>query len=132
LLDPMSGCDSISGCRTGRRARGYRLEGKSSTNRRSIMAPRARKEDVAISPNSLNADPLASSIEEAAGDMIDDLDVEEDAKVEISGELRHRMISEAAYRLYAERGYVDGLELDDWLQAEAEVDRSLGGRRATH
>jgi hypothetical protein len=42
------------------------------------------------------------------------------------------MISEAAYRLYAERGYVDGLELDDWLQAEAEVDRSLGGQHATH
>ena len=44
----------------------------------------------------------------------------------------HRMISEAAYQLYAERGYVDGLELDDWLQAEAEVDRRLGGQRATH
>jgi len=34
--------------------------------------------------------------------------------------------------LYAERGYVDGLELEDWLQAEAEVDRGLGGQRATH
>lgn len=98
------------------------------------MAPRTRKEDVASSPNPLNADPLDSSIEEAAGDMIDDLDVpiEEDVKVEIGGELRHRMISEAAYQLYAERGYVDGLELDDWLQAEAEVDRQLGGQRATH
>jgi hypothetical protein len=42
------------------------------------------------------------------------------------------MISEAAYQLHAERGYVDGLELDDWLQAEAEVDRRLGGQRATH
>jgi hypothetical protein len=54
------------------------------------------------------------------------------AKVEIGGELRQRTISEAAYQLYAERGYVDGLELDDCLQAEAEVDRSLGGQRATH
>lgn len=98
------------------------------------MAPRTRKEDVASSPNPLNADPQDPSIEEPAGDMIDDLDVpiEEDAKAEIGGELRHRMISEAAYQLYAERGYVDGLELDDWLQAEAEVDRSLGGQRATH
>ena len=40
--------------------------------------------------------------------------------------------SEAAYQLYAERGCVDGLELDDWLQAEAEVDRMLGGQRAAH
>jgi hypothetical protein len=65
--------------------------------------------------------------------MIDDLDtpIKEDAKGEIGGELRHRMISEAAYQLYAERGYVDRL-VDDWLQAEAEVDRSLGGQHATH
>jgi hypothetical protein len=89
--------------------------------------------DVASSPNPLNADPLDPSIEEAGGDMIDDLDtpIEEDAKGEIGGELRHRMISEAAYQFYAERGYVDRL-VDDWLQAEAEVDRSLGGQHATH
>jgi hypothetical protein len=99
------------------------------------MAPRTRKEDVAgSSPNPLNADPLDPSIEEPAGDVIDDLDapIDEDAKGEIGSELRHRMISEAAYQLYAERGYVDGLELDDWLQAEAEVDRRLGGQRAPH
>ena len=50
------------------------------------MAPRARKEaDVASSPNPLNVDPLDPSIEEAAGDMIDDLDtpIDEDAKGEI-------------------------------------------------
>ena len=54
--------------------------------------------------------------------MIDDLDtpIEEDAKGEIGGELRHRMISEAAYQFYAERGYVDRL-VDDWLQAEREI-----------
>jgi hypothetical protein len=106
-----------------------------ANHRSSIMAPRTRKEDMASSsPNPLNADPLDLSIEEPAGDMIDDLDapIEEDAKGEIGGEVRHRMISEAAYQLYAERGYVDGLELDDWLQAEAEVDRRLGGQRATH
>ena len=99
------------------------------------MAPRARKEaEVASSPNPLDADPLDPSIEDPAGDMIDDLDapIEEDTKGEIGGELRHRMISEAAYQIYAKRGYVDGLELDDWLQAEAEVDRRLGGHRATH
>jgi hypothetical protein len=38
------------------------------------------------------------------------------------------MISEAAYRLYAKRGCVEGFELEDWLQAEAEVDRQLGSR----
>jgi predicted acyl esterase len=43
----------------------------------------------------------------------------------IDPELRHRMVSEAAYRLYGERGYEDGYDLDDWLQAEAAVDHLL-------
>jgi hypothetical protein len=47
---------------------------------------------------------------------------------EIDPQVRHRMISEAAYRLYARRGYVEGFELEDWLQAEAEVDRQLANR----
>ena len=47
---------------------------------------------------------------------------------EFDPQVRHRMISEAAYRLYARRGYVEGFELEDWLQAEAEVDRQLDSR----
>ena len=47
---------------------------------------------------------------------------------EVNRELRQRMISEAAYEIYAQRGYVDGFELADWLQAEAEVDRLLCNR----
>jgi hypothetical protein len=45
-------------------------------------------------------------------------------------DLRHRMISEAAYHRYADRGYEDGYDLDDWLQAEAEVDHLLLRRQA--
>lgn len=40
-------------------------------------------------------------------------------------DLRHRMISETAYQRYVERGYADGYDLDDWLQAEADVNRVL-------
>lgn len=47
---------------------------------------------------------------------------EEGAHDSLDPDLRHRMISEAAYHLYEQRGYVDGYDLDDWLQAEAEVD----------
>lgn len=43
----------------------------------------------------------------------------------IDPDLRHRMISEAAYHLYAERGYAEGYDTDDWLQAEAAVDHVL-------
>lgn len=56
---------------------------------------------------------------------------EEGAHDALDPDLRHRMISEAAYHLYAERGYADGYDLDDWLQAEAQVDhiaiRPTGG-----
>lgn len=49
----------------------------------------------------------------------------EGARDTLSPDLRHRMISEAAYRRYVERGYADGDEVDDWLQAEADVDHLL-------
>lgn len=41
---------------------------------------------------------------------------------EIGAQLRHRLISEAAYARYCARGYADGYDLDDWLEAEAAVD----------
>lgn len=43
----------------------------------------------------------------------------------IGPDLRHRMISETAYHHYTGRGYADGYDVDDWLQAEAEVDHLL-------
>ena len=49
---------------------------------------------------------------EGVGDMIDP-------------NLRHRMVSEAAYMLYARRGYEAGYDVDDWLQAEDDVDHLL-------
>ena len=54
----------------------------------------------------------------------------EGARDEIDPDLRHRMISEAAYHLYAERGYAEGYEVDDWQQAEAAVDHLLLNRRS--
>lgn len=57
----------------------------------------------------------------------------EGARDTISPDLRHRMISEAAHRRYVERGYSDGDDVDDWLQAEADVDHLLVNRVAlTH
>jgi hypothetical protein len=47
---------------------------------------------------------------------------EEGVRDSLDPDLRHRMVSETAFRLYEERGCADGYELDDWLQAEAEVD----------
>jgi hypothetical protein len=47
------------------------------------------------------------------------------ARGEVDTELRYRMISERAYHRYVDRGYTDGEDLDDWLQAEADVDHLL-------
>jgi len=51
-----------------------------------------------------------------------DIPVEGGAQAVFDPDMRHRMISEAAYYLYSQRGYADGYDLDDWLQAEAQVD----------
>lgn len=41
-----------------------------------------------------------------------------------STDSRDQAIRETAYAFYEARGGVDGHELDDWFQAEAEVDRA--------
>jgi hypothetical protein len=43
---------------------------------------------------------------------------------------RHAMIAEAAYFRSEKRGFADGHELDDWLAADADIDRQLGGATA--
>jgi hypothetical protein len=41
---------------------------------------------------------------------------------ELDPDLRHRLISEAAFHRQAERGYNSDYERDDWLEAETSVD----------
>jgi predicted acyl esterase len=59
-----------------------------------------------------------------AGSQDDALDqpFEEGVHDAIDADLRHRLISEAAFELYRQRGFADGYDLDDWLAAEAQVD----------
>jgi hypothetical protein len=40
------------------------------------------------------------------------------------GSARNEAISKRAYELYLQRGSVSGHELDDWLEAEAELSRA--------
>jgi hypothetical protein len=56
---------------------------------------------------------------------VSDASVEQGAQGTLDLDLRHRMISEAAYYLYTQRGYDEGYALDDWLQAEAEVEQLI-------
>jgi hypothetical protein len=67
--------------------------------------------------------PIISPGKEAAQEL--DQPFVEGAHDSIDPDLRHRMISEVAYHRYTSRGYADGYDVDDWLQAEAEVDHLL-------
>jgi hypothetical protein len=62
---------------------------------------------------------------EALREPMPDQPFAEGARDTVDPDLRYRMISEAAYRRYEERGYADGNDLDDWLAAEADVDHLL-------
>ena len=66
-----------------------------------------------------------------AQDQVDDVPDQpfaEGAQDTIDRDLRHRMISEAAYHRHVERGYADGYDLDDWLDAETAIDHVLLNR----
>jgi hypothetical protein len=45
-------------------------------------------------------------------------------------EMREEMIRTAAYLLAERRGFCPGRELDDWLEAEREVERAVANRGA--
>ena len=48
----------------------------------------------------------------------------------VDAERRHALIERAAYVLAETRGFAPGKELDDWLAAEAEVDRQFSETKA--
>lgn len=68
--------------------------------------------------------PHLVAVPEASEDSggMSDTPFEHGAHGTLDPDLRHRMISEAAYYLYTQRGYDDGYDVDDWLQAEAQVE----------
>ena len=46
----------------------------------------------------------------------------------VTAEERHCMIAEAAYRIAEQRGFQGDMAMDDWLQAEAEVNTRFEAR----
>jgi hypothetical protein len=51
------------------------------------------------------------------------------AQAQVSPEELRKLIEEAAYFRAKQRGFAPGYELEDWIQAEAEVMRRIGGRQ---
>jgi hypothetical protein len=52
------------------------------------------------------------------------------ARADVSPEELRKLISEAAYYRAKQRGFEPGHELEDWIQAEAEVMRRVASRGA--
>jgi hypothetical protein len=54
-----------------------------------------------------------------------------DARAEVSAEEVRKLIAEAAYYRAKKRGFTPGHEVEDWVQAEAEVLRRIGADQST-
>lgn len=50
----------------------------------------------------------------------------------MTAEEPHQLISQAAYFRAERRGYIPGSDLEDWLEAEAEIERILGKSRTDY
>ena len=55
---------------------------------------------------------------------------EEVQSIGVTTEERHQLIAVAAYYRAERRGFGPGAELQDWLEAEVEVDKELKGAAA--
>jgi hypothetical protein len=51
------------------------------------------------------------------------------ARAEVSPDELRKLVSEAAYYRAKQRGFTPGHEMEDWIQAEAEVLRRIGAQR---
>jgi hypothetical protein len=106
--------------------------GNASTKRpaapKAESAPKARRKASPTQPAPApvaHPHTVANLAAETDIDRMPDQPFAEGAQDGLDADLRQRMISERAYRLYCERGGGEGYDLDDWLQAEAEVDHLL-------
>lgn len=91
--------------------------------RRAPSTHTARKVAVSHSPKPASRHRAGGRVEAIEKDESGaEAPFEEGAHDTLDADLRHRMISEAAYQMYAQRGYADGYDLDDWLEAETLVD----------
>jgi hypothetical protein len=50
------------------------------------------------------------------------------ARADLSPDEVRKLVSEAAYYRAKQRGFTPGHEMEDWIQAEAEVLRRIGAR----
>lgn len=66
-----------------------------------------------------------TSVSGKSGTNVQPVSAQSGSQVPISSEERHRMIAEAAYCLAEQRGFQGGSPEQDWLEAEAQVERMI-------
>jgi hypothetical protein len=90
--------------------------------RRNVASSRmtAAKEGGAIPPREA---PTPEAMTQATNSL--SAAAARNAPIEVTREVRYRMIAEAAYLRAERRGFMPGAEVEDWLAAEEEVDRLL-------
>ena len=55
--------------------------------------------------------------------------ISSNARAEMSPDELRKLVSEAAYYRAKQRGFTPGHEMEDWVQAEAEVLRRIGAEQ---
>jgi Protein of unknown function (DUF2934) len=94
---------------------------------RATPSPRRLKQPKPVDRHAAIEHPHAVPILHLANPQADEFETtfNEIPHDEYDPDLRHRMVSEAAYGRFSERGYQDGYDIEDWLRAEEDVDRQL-------
>lgn len=71
-----------------------------------------------------NLEASVANIQEAAERKV--------STIEVTSEERHQLIAQAAYYRAEQRNFAPGCELEDWLQAEAEIEIKLSSMSPTN
>ncbi len=87
---------------------------KSNRNKEFIVSN--REAGTISTAKSVTVEPIATHLEAAASGS---------ALTAVTNEERHQLIAEAAYFRAERRNFTPGYELEDWLDAEAEVEMKL-------
>ena len=74
----------------------------------------------AAKPTKAPAKPRATRSSKSAASAVSNA-------IQLTPEERHRVVAEAAYVIAERRGFAGGSPIEDWLQAEADIDRMLAG-----
>lgn len=84
----------------------------SKTTVEPAVAPAAKPAKAPAKPRAKRSESAASAVSNA---------------IQMTPEERHRVVAEAAYFIAERRGFAGGSSIEDWLQAEADIDRMLAG-----